>query len=491
MGIITGGNGNVCNVSSANQLFVINPSTITASGNPNNPGNYVTQVCEADAGTVTGAPTQRQCDISGYYRQRVGVDTLLFSDRFSGTPPTGLTTVPSTSIWLTSMNMASTYGSGVFTMNSGNSTTINQYCILQSLRTFQYIYGYTLQMETQLIINGNSAQTNAVVEIGFGLVATNATPTDGVYFRYASDGTFDTIINYNGTETVQSATLPLPSVNVVHNYIIVMNNYNVEFWVDNILYSNLAIPTLTAGSATINNCLPMFIRQYNSGSSPSTSISVKVAGCSMTLGDMNSGKPWNNIMAGLGNNISQFPSGATTASPASIVLYSNSLAPGAGAAGSNTTANLGSGLGGQFAWIPSSAVSTDIILSSFQVPAMATAVIARNLYITGFSLQSAVTTVLVGGPFILAYSIAYGSTAVSLATTESVTTKAPRRIPLAYETYVSAAAVGTVGQGITRQFQTPIFVQPGEFIQTVVKNIGTLGSSGVICYNIMFEGYWE
>ena len=44
---------------------------------------------------------------------------------------------------------------------------------------------------------------------------------------------------------------------------------------------------------------------------------------------------------------------------------------------------------------------------------------------------------------------------------------------------------------ISQQFLTPIVVQPGEFIQTVVRNIGVVGTSGTIAHLITFDGYWE
>lgn len=38
---------------------------------------------------------------------------------------------------------------------------------------------------------------------------------------------------------------------------------------------------------------------------------------------------------------------------------------------------------------------------------------------------------------------------------------------------------------------TPILVQPGEFIQIVAKNLGTVTTSGVITFLVGIGGYWE
>ena len=95
-------------------------------------------------------------------------------------------------------------------------------------------------------------------------------------------------------------------------------------------------------------------------------------------------------------------------------------------------------------------------------------------------------------PVVYAYSLAYGHNNVSLATTTTATSKAPVRVPLDIETYAAAAAVGTVGQGVTVNFDNgPIVVYPGEFIQTVAKNLGSVTTTGVITFLVEFTGYWE
>jgi hypothetical protein len=38
---------------------------------------------------------------------------------------------------------------------------------------------------------------------------------------------------------------------------------------------------------------------------------------------------------------------------------------------------------------------------------------------------------------------------------------------------------------------SPIVVQPGEFVQLVAKNLGTVTSGGTITFIVGFGGYWE
>ena len=75
--------GNVAEITSNNELKVIGPNTYV-DGLPSINGSFSNNIFEADAGSITGSPTQRQGDISANYRQRVGVDTLLFNDQFNG-----------------------------------------------------------------------------------------------------------------------------------------------------------------------------------------------------------------------------------------------------------------------------------------------------------------------------------------------------------------------------------------------------------------------
>jgi hypothetical protein len=72
------------------------------------------------------------------------------------------------------------------------------------------------------------------------------------------------------------------------------------------------------------------------------------------------------------------------------------------------------------------------------------------------------------------------------------TTKAPRRIPLGLQTVAAAAAALTLLSTVTVNFnEVPVVVQPGEFIATVKKKIGTAPSAGVIGHIITFIGYFE
>ncbi len=44
---------------------------------------------------------------------------------------------------------------------------------------------------------------------------------------------------------------------------------------------------------------------------------------------------------------------------------------------------------------------------------------------------------------------------------------------------------------VSLTLQNPIFVNPGEFVQTVKKKVGTAPSAGVIGHVVSFDFSWE
>jgi hypothetical protein len=147
--------------------------------------------------------------------------------------------------------------------------------------------------------------------------------------------------------------------------------------------------------------------------------------------------------------------------------------------------------------LPTLAAGTDGILFSFQNPAGGINQTPRNLIITGIQLKGVVDVIFAGGPVLYAYSVAFGHTAVSLATAEgtsfstSPTTKAPRRVWIGVESYAVTAAVGTIGQGISWEFTDPIVVAPGEFFAVTCRNVGTVTTTGSLVITCAVDAHYE
>jgi hypothetical protein len=160
-----------------------------------------------------------------------------------------------------------------------------------------------------------------------------------------------------------------------------------------------------------------------------------------------------------------------------------------------STAALGSGLGGSFWESVSAAVSQDLIIMSYQVPAGTAAYQGRTLVVRGIYLASYVQTVIAGGPYVGEWFLAFGHTAVSLATAEAAGTKAPRRITLPFlQTVTANQAVSTAvaqNQTFVDFGDAPVFINPGEFVQLCTRHMGTVCTGGTIVHKINPIYGWE
>lgn len=468
--------GNVAEVDVNNQLKVALSTSTSNAG-------YSQLLSVVDDGTITGSKLTRQPEASEDYRLRIGLDTCpLMSEYFPGT-------ALNSAIWTAPVTtMTVTVAAGFLSLNAGTSTASGAVARVSSYRSFPIYNTAPVYMEAAVQFT-QLPQANNVCEWGLGIATGTSVPTDGVFFRLLADGSLRAITNTGGIE-VQSADLNFASnfgANVTRHTTITINDDVAEFWVNDVLLASIPRQTAASGIVVSQN-LPMFFRNYNTNVTAAAQV-MKVGLAGVSVGDVATNKPWAHIRAGAGDMGYQGPTGVTMGTTA---LYTNSLAPGAGVAATNTTAALGSGLGGQFALQPTLTASTDGIIQSYQVPLGTAAVPGKSLFITGVRITGVVTTALTGGPVIGLWSLAFGHTTVSLATTETATSKTARRIPLGINSFPATAAVGTMyDREIYVPFTTPVVVQPGEFVQCVMKNVGTVTSAGVITYLITYDSYWE
>jgi hypothetical protein len=466
--------GNVAEVDTANQVKVNLNTTEATAG-------FATLTSEVDDGTATGARYMKALEVTEDYRLRVGTDTLLFNDQF---PAAAI----NTTIWSQqTTTMTIVVGGGLLTLNSGSSVATTVNARVQSYQHFPVIGTFPLavQMMAQFPF---APLANNVSEWGLGIATGTSAPTDGVFFRLNASGEFRGVINFNGTET-QTETINFNTyvgVNTARKFVIILHEESAEFWIDDVLVADLATPA-AQGALTSASNLPILLRTYNTGVTASAQ-QLKVGQINVTVMDALSGKDWKDQLAGMGKHSSQGQTGQTLGS---LANYANSSNPTA-AVPTNTTAALGSGLGGQFWETDTLAANTDGIICSYQNPAGTATAPGRNLYITRVRVQSYIQTALTGGGYVAQWSLAYGHTAVSLATTDGAGTKAPRRIPLGVQALTAGQAASTLcGDPVEGDLQVPIVVYPGEFIQTVKKKVGTAPSAGVVAHVISFGGYWE
>lgn len=463
------------NVDATFNLNVNTPVVRTQAG-------YSSMLCEIDAGSITGSKLIRTPHISEDERLFVGVDTT--QAMFNFTPTTQNT--GDFKHAFTTMTMTQT--SGFLNINPALATVSGNYASLQSWRHF------TLQGDGSLHVEftGQVSATpvaNQILEAGLFVGTAGVAPADGVFFRYTSAG-LQGVITYNGVETSSGVMVASITPNTVGKFQIVINQRDVYFWVDGVLGAELGVPAANA-MPYLTPALPVCVMMRNSGT-VTGGITTKIGTIHVTQNELATNKTWPQQMATQGNAY-QGQEGDTMGS---LAMYSNAAVAAAAALTNTSAAAPNVGLGGVVQVLPTLTAGTDGILFSYLNPAGSVTQPPKTLVVHGFFIDSAVTTALTGGPLVMALGVAFGHTALSLATVETAsfataTTKAPRRFPLGLQCYAAASAVGTSAQAIKVLLESPITINPGEYFAVTARNLGTVTTLGAVCFTVGVDHYFE
>lgn len=474
---------------SVGNLRVTLPTVLEQSG-------YTRSTFELDSGSVTGTPDIVNPEIDVDYRLRIAQDTQLDEEVFSYTAQnTGKHQLLSTT-------MVPTFTAGQFTSNSTSITTVNTGVSLATYAAFPNIGTQTLSGDFEV---GFSAQptTNTFVEFGIGLPGTAiSAPTDGVFFRLTSGG-LQGIASNNGTET-STGIFPLSNGagiwaytnNKKYQFIVYLGGVETVFWVNDgtgaVKLGQIVLP-VAQSRMTMSGSGQAFFKHRIVGGAAGGAFQSLLGAYNVRLGGAN----YTQLMSTSGNRSLGSYQGQSGGTMGSLATLPNSTNPVA-AAPSNTalTANLPAGLGGQGSVTAAAAAATDGIWGSYQVPVATVNLAGRRLVLRGvkvsaLNIGAAVATTATAVQF----SLAYGHTAVSLATAESATTKAPRRVALGFATWAVGAGIGAAPQSGDVWLDlgdAPIFVNPGEFVQLVGKFVaGTATASQVITFTWTPVYGWE
>ena len=492
MAIIDGGANTAgkANVDSAYNLMTNTPGYssggIPVGGTDTNAGS-IAVFSEVDAGTKNGVRETLSPEVDKDYRLRTALDNPIDIEDFSDTAQnTGKFFHAFTTL------TATMSGAGLLT-NSGNITTTTTGMTFSS-NVFAPVGGtQTYVNETSIAFTAQPA-TNTLVDFGGFLrgAANPFTPLDGVFFRITSSG-MQGIVSKAGVETstgIFPSALGLGTFTYENNrnnrYLIQMNNVSTSFWINNYKYGEILAPE-GSGFPCQMRSLPWGIRHAIVGGAAGVAFQCLVTGYRVLV----RGPEYADRLSIIGNRMYGSYQGLSGGTMGSLATYPNSTNPTA-AAPSNTalTANLPGGLGGQGLVTAAVAAATDGIWGSYQIPVAAVTVQSRRLALRGVKLDlvnmgAAVATTATT----IQFSIAFGHTAVSLATAESAsfatgTTKAARRIPLGIATWAVGAGIGAgpqAGPIFLDLGDSPIYVNPGEFVALVGKFIvGTATASQTI-----------
>jgi len=446
-----------------------------------------------DDGTIVAAGRRNRVYVTEGNRMAVALPMLLWDDTFNATSQ-------NTSKYnFAATTMTGSQAGGVLILNTSAITTINTNCGIRTQRVFPMFGKSELRCNTSGFLT-TVPQTNMLIEFGLftATIPGAAAPTDGVFFRYNAAAELRGVISYNGTET-QTTAITAPSANVNHDFVIVCQTNTVLFYIDDILVGKIDLLTDAPGlgQPMIQAAQPWCARQVIAGSAPASATQLRISDVFITELGANANKTWNDQKAGFGHTAYQGQNGGTMGTTA---LWANNSNP-AATVPTNTTAALGTGLGGKFQETLTLAAGTDGIICSFQNPVGGVNQTPRNLVITGISVSGVVTVALTTSPLSGALALCFGHTAVSLATAESATfaaagtTKAPRRIGITTTSVASVtAAAGTpvvLGNGGEQTFRSPIMVAPGEFVAVCHNKISAAPATGAIMWVITIDGYFE
>jgi hypothetical protein len=470
---ILGGTSGVKADVDANNRMKVNLDT---GANPAQVG-AVRMFSENDPGAKTGTAALASPETDDDAKLRIANEAIFDIETFNYTAQnTGKFAYRNTT-------MAVTWTAAGLTTNSGNITTTTTGVEFNTYAEFPLIGSCNLYGEFAGSFSA-SPTTNTIVDFGFVRLATTNpyAPTDGIYFRLTSAGLFG-VINSNGTETTSGVFDFTYANNQKYQFIISIHEHAVKFWIDDVLYAEVETP-LGQGQPCMSSSLPVALRHVITGGAAGSALSFVLNDYTVSIG---------------GPNISQSASvvgqraygsyqGLSGGTMGTLATYTNSMAVTA-AAPSNTalTANLPGGLGGQGSVTAAAAAATDGIWGSYQIPAGTANVQGRRCIIRGIRVDAVnIGAAVATTATTILFSLAYGHTAVSLATAEGAAAKAARRLPLGYMTWPVGAAIGQGPQAgsITVDLgDAPIFVNPGEFVQLVGKFIvGTATGSQVISF---------
>lgn len=248
----------------------------------------------------------------------VSIDSLLFWEQVDGNAVNTNTWNQSTS------GMTIAQANGFLTLNSGSALTAGAYAILSSINNIN-LYGHLpvrMTMNAHIPVNPGA---NLVMELGMGQAATNAPPTDGVFFRWTGT-TLVCVMNFGGGETVSPPITPPPLMEAALFDIVCVEDA-VNFFLDDELVATIQVPLAQAYPVSAGH-QPVFARCYNGGSSPAAAPQINIGQVVVVQEALNQNRLWREVAAIMGRGGYQSPvtpfgqtaNHANSANPASATL---------------------------------------------------------------------------------------------------------------------------------------------------------------------------
>jgi hypothetical protein len=476
--VVSTATGNALSINAAKEALAALTLTEANAG-------FAALVTEGDPGTFTARKTVA-IEGDDDYRLRVGSDSLLFQETFSGA-------ALNSAVWQSTVTTFTTAVSGSYLkLNSGASVAANGVARVTSYKSFMLTESMPIYFSFPFqIVAASVGIANTTWEAGLFFAATTAAPTDGVFLRMNAAGELRLVQNFAGVET-QSDVIDYSAsginllVNTDYSCIITIGVKLVTLWINNQRVAFMprqgATPSLTASSALVAN-----FRIYNGATPPASATSLWIGYLTISQCALGNAFPLPDTISIMGGGGYQGQSGGTMGQTAN---WTNSTEPVA-ATLSNTAAGYTT-FGGQWSFAAPAGAATDFALFAFQVPAAAAGSHNKNLVIRGIRIDAVNSGAAVATTAtILQWAMAVGSTAVSLATAEAATTRAPRRIALGVQSLLVGDPIGGRMDSIDWKFDCPIPAEPGTYVHVIVRvPVGTATASQVIRGTCTFDAQY-
>lgn len=438
----------------------------------------------ADDGQITGVNYDVDPEADDDFRWRVSFDSKEFEEPWSGS-------ALNTSVWSSNVTtFATAVAAGQLQLNSANSAAANGVARVTSYRTFPITKSFHTQIDFPLVVAATSVGIpNTTWELGLAIASGTTEATDGIFLRMNASGELRLVAVFNGSVT-QSTPITYAGVllvNISYKLTLVIASDHVTLWLNDKFMAELNLPAALS-SFTQSQSLPLHMRTYNSASVPASATMIRVGPVVVSYGGL--GNPEIQQVATSLSEAGGYQ-GFSGGTIGQTINWTNSTEPVA-ATLSNTAAGYTT-LGGQWSFAAPAGAVTDFALFGYQVPAVAASSHNRNLLIHGISIDAMnVGAAVATTATILQWAIAVGSTAVSLATGEAATTKAPRRIALGMQGFQVAAGIGAQANRIYVPFAVPLLAEAGTFVQVIVRvPVGTATASQVIRGTVQIDARWK
>ena len=438
-----------------------------------------------DDGSSTAVIRDVDLNVDQDFRLLVATDSIIFRETWNGV---ALNSSAWTSVATT---MTAVVQRGQITLNSGSSVAASTIIRVQSYVAIPVLQTFPTAIRIPFRINATTIGiSNQAWEVGLSMGVSGTTIlTEGLALTMNLSGVLTFQSNFDGANAIGPAVVIDYSGLATGRWhiatFVVHPGLNAQLFINGALVAVLPkpdrIPVFFSGGG-----LSVFARMFNGSTGVITATQLVIGAITASVSGMDNPLPHKEASLLYGCESGSGQGGATLGS------LSRTLAAGTaptGAVPANISAALGSGLGGDFLHTNTLAIDTYGIISSYQVPVSAVGLNNKSLLITSVCIDTTVQAALTNaGAANYIWAIAFGHNNVSLTTTASGTSRAPVLLTVGGQAAIGNAVAGTVLNRVSAPCH--FVAHPGEFIQAVVKNGGTVGGGGSLYHTIQFNGRW-